>query len=77
MLQSKAQVIKELNSIDNLIAIYSTLDMVRVEQLVTNKTNLEKVLMSIMSEENDIYLNKIKAANKGLLNKILINSQRA
>ena len=65
MLQSKQQVIKELDAIDNLIAIYSTIDMVRVSDLIVNKRNLESVLMGIMNHENDMWLASIAVANKG------------
>lgn len=62
-MESKNQVLKELNSIDNLIQIYSTIDMVRVEQLMVNKVALESILLNIMSEENDIHLATLKALN--------------
>ena len=62
-MESKLQVLKELNSIDNLISIYSTIDMVRVQEVVANKTELESVLMDIMNYENNQYLASIKAAN--------------
>lgn len=61
-LQSKVQVMDELNKIDDLIARYSQFDMVRVGELVESKKKLESVLLNIMNVENDLYLSKIKAA---------------
>lgn len=66
MLQSKEQLITELKRIDDLILIYSAMDMVRVKQLAANKTALEAILMDIMSRENDTWLATIKASDKAI-----------
>jgi hypothetical protein len=61
--QAKLQLRKELDSIDNLIAIYSTMDMVRVAQLVSNKVALERILLDVMDQENEVYLASIRKSN--------------
>lgn len=51
-----------LTHIENLIAIYSNYDMIRVEQLSVVKRELEMVFIDVLNESNDLWLNSIKTA---------------
>ena len=62
-MNSKKQVLEQLAHIDNLIEIYSSIDMIRVDQLAMNKRNLETVLLSLMTYENNIHMVMLKALN--------------
>jgi hypothetical protein len=55
---------KLLDGIDDKIAIFSTIDMIRVEQLVHTKTELEKALLDVLSESNALWLSSIVESNK-------------
>lgn len=51
-----------LTNIENLIAIYSNIDMIRVEQLSIVKRELEMVFIDVLNESNDLWLHSIKTA---------------
>ena len=53
---------KVLTDIEDKIAIYSTIDMVRVEQLAVTKRELELMFLDVLSESNDLWLQSIKSA---------------
>lgn len=53
-----------LDGIDDKIAIYSTIDMVRVEQLIYTKIELEKSLLEVLSESNALWLQSIMESSK-------------
>jgi len=53
---------KVLTDIEDKIAIYSTIDMVRVEQLAVTKRELELMFLDVLSESNDLWLRSIKSA---------------
>lgn len=53
-----------LNGIDDKIALYSTIDMVRVAQLVVTKTELESALLDVLSESNGLWLSSIVESNR-------------
>ena len=55
---------KLLDGIDDKIAIYSTIDMVRVEQLIYTKIELEKSLLDVLSESNALWLQSIMESSK-------------
>lgn len=55
---------KLLDGIDDKIAIYSTIDMVRVEQLIYTKIELEKSLLDVLSESNTLWLQSILETSK-------------
>ena len=55
---------KLLDGIDHKIAIFSTIDMVRVSELVHTKTELEKALLDVLSESNALRLSSIVESNK-------------
>ena len=55
---------KLLDGIDDKIAIYSTIDMVRVEQLIYTKIELEKSLLEVLSESNALWLQSIMESSK-------------
>ena len=62
-MNSKKQILEQLAHIDNLMEIYSSIDMIRVDQLAMNKRNLETVLLSLMAYENNIHMVMLKALN--------------
>jgi len=45
-----------LTDIETKIAIYSTMDMVRVEELSVTKRELELLFLDLLSESNDLFL---------------------
>jgi len=51
-----------LTGIEEMIAIYSTIDMVRVEQLSQSKKEIEVMFLDVLSESNDLWLKSIKSA---------------
>lgn len=51
-----------LTHIENLIAIYSNYDMIRVDQLSVVKRELEMVFIDVLNESNDLWLHSIKTA---------------
>jgi hypothetical protein len=51
-----------LTGIEEMIAIYSTIDMVRVEQLSQSKKEIEVMFLDVLSESNDLWLQSIKSA---------------
>jgi hypothetical protein len=53
-----------LSGIEDKIAIYSTIDMVRVQQLVATKTELESVFLDVLNESNALWLSSIVETNK-------------
>lgn len=53
-----------LDGIEDKIAMYSTIDMVRVSELVHTKTELEKALLDVLSESNALWLSSIVESNK-------------
>lgn len=68
-LTRKAELIKlqdtlnrQINELDDMIAIYSTLDFIRVGELMGNRIRLNNQLLDVMSEANDLYLESIKTA---------------
>lgn len=54
------QLIAELEMIECLINIYSTLDINRVKLLTIKKKELELSLLDILCLENDVYLESLK-----------------
>lgn len=58
---------KLLDGIEDKIAMYSTIDMVRVAELVITKTELEKALLDVLSESNTMWLQSIVESNKNAI----------
>lgn len=76
LLQRKQELIEEttmlnglIDDIDTKIEIYSTLDFVRVGELMTTRNECMSLLLDVLSESNALYLRSIasqpKAAVKG------------
>jgi hypothetical protein len=68
-LERKAELIKlqdtlnrQITELDDMIAIYSTLDYIRVGELMGDRIRLNNALLDVMSEANDLYLESIKEA---------------
>jgi hypothetical protein len=55
---------KLLDGLDDKIAMYSTIDMIRVSELVIVKTELEKCLLDVLSESNALWLASIVESNR-------------
>lgn len=53
---------KQITELDDMIAIYSTLDYIRVGELMGDRIKLNNQLLDVMSEANDLYLKSIKEA---------------
>lgn len=49
-----------LTDIETKIAIYSTMDMVRVSELSDTKKELELLFLDLLSDTNDLYLASLK-----------------
>jgi len=49
-----------LTEIETKIAIYSTMDMIRVEELMCTKKELEVLFLDLLSESNDMYLASLR-----------------
>lgn len=49
-----------LTDIETKIAIYSTMDMVRVSELSDTKRELELLFLDLLSDTNDLYLASLK-----------------
>jgi len=58
-----------IDETDNMIAIYSTMDFIRVGELMATRVSLMNSLLDVLSESNDLYLSSVasspKAAQKG------------
>ena len=68
-LTRKAELIKlqdtlnrQINELDGMIEIYSTLDFIRVGELMGDRIRLNNQLLDVLSESNDLYLESIKTA---------------
>lgn len=68
-LTRKAELIKlqdtlnrQITELDEMIAIYSTLDYIRVGELMGDRIRLNNALLDVMSEANDLYLESIREA---------------
>lgn len=53
---------RRINELDDMIAIYSTLDFIRVGELMGDRISLNNQLLDVMSEANDLYLEAIRAS---------------
>ena len=49
-----------INDIDCKIEIYSTIDFVRVGELITTRNECMSLLMDVLSESNGLWLQSIK-----------------
>lgn len=76
LLQRKQELIEETTMLNNLIddidvkiEIYSSIDFVRVGELMTSRNECMNLLLDVLSESNELYLRSIalqpKAAVKG------------
>jgi hypothetical protein len=71
LLDRKAELIKlqdtlnrQINELDDMIAIYSTLDFIRVGELMGERISLNNALLDVINESNDLYLESIRLNNK-------------
>lgn len=53
-----------INDIDCKIEIYSTIDFVRVGELITTRNECMNLLMDVLSESNGLWLQSIKNSVK-------------
>lgn len=51
-----------LSDIEAKIEIYSSMDMVRVEELTVIKTYIEATFLDVLTESNNLWLESIKSA---------------
>ena len=63
MLQSKRQVLAEINETERLIAIYLDTDKVVADKLISNYKELNKVLKNLNDWESDFRLVQLKVLN--------------
>lgn len=55
---------RQINELDTMIEIYSTIDYVRVGELVGERIRLNNMLLDVLSDSNDLYLESIASTNK-------------
>jgi hypothetical protein len=55
---------RQITELDDMIAIYSTLDFVRVGELMGDRIRLNNALLDVLSESNELYLESIRLNNK-------------
>jgi hypothetical protein len=53
-----------INETDTMIEIYSTIDFIRVGELLSTRVSLMNSLLDVLSESNDLYLSAIASSNK-------------
>jgi hypothetical protein len=53
-----------INDIDDKIAIYSTIDFIRVGELINVRVSLMNSLLDVLNESNDLYLSSIASSPK-------------
>ena len=63
MLQSKRQVLAEINETERLITIYLDTDKVVADKLISNYKELNKVLKGLNDWESDFRLVQLKVLN--------------
>lgn len=51
---------RRINAIDDLIAVYSSLDYIRVGELTGERIKLNNELLSVLDESNELYLESIR-----------------
>lgn len=68
-LEYKAELIKlqdslnrRINELDHMIEIYSTLDFIRVGELMGERITLNNQLLDVLTYSNDLYLASIRDA---------------
>lgn len=55
---------KRINAIDSMIEVYSTIDYIRVGELMGERISLNNHLLDVLSESNDLWLQSIKSKGK-------------
>jgi regulator of sigma D len=51
---------RRIDELDHMIEIYSTLDFIRVGELMSERISLNNQLLDVISESNDLYLESIR-----------------